>query len=580
MKKYLFIFLGLAIAASASAGIPIKKRGDHLGLSQSHELKMSSLDSRFPEYEATGLGSIWTDDNQFGGFLQGETVLTEFFPPTMPTNVTATPDVTSADVTWDGGDGDNWNLRWRPWTDLSGNPHFWDFALDTYQSQLEGWWYDDADHDGNGWGLAYSNDDLDDVCLYSFSWTQSTGELDPDNYIGTPDVPLKGVLRFKAWSPHEDFIDKFQVYAKIGNEMYQLFDDDLSTTIDPTPYEVDLSPFLGAEGSIVFRHYNSPDQYGVYIDDVFVGDPNAEIIEPAEWVYANDLDDTEYTIEELTPHTKYEVQAQAVFGEKKTEWTDIVTFMTLYVLDLLNDDSAPGVGKNSLRLVLAVGTKANAVLTGRTFFKDGKWNTLCLPFRVSAEQLADESDPLYGATIKKFHSGNVTGNHVDIVFSDAETIEKGECYIFKWENVGEDIIDPVFKNVEIEDCDPYITESLDNGHFQIFGNYDAFAIDPAQDGCYTYYLTSAGDLKYSDKPRTLKTFRIFFRFFADNADAGALDFNLDFGDGNQTGIVELDGNGRDAPAHEGYYNLQGLKYNGQPLQKGIYINNGHKVVVK
>lgn len=97
---------------------------------------------------------------------------------------------------------------------------------------------------------------------------------------------------------------------------------------------------------------------------------------------------------------------------------------------------------------------------------------------------------------------------------------------------------------------------------------------------YTYYLTSAGDLKYSDKPRTLKTFRIFFRFFADNADAGALDFNLDFGDGNQTGIVELDGNGRDTPAHEGYFNLQGLKYNEQPLQKGIYINNGHKVVVK
>ena len=87
-------------------------------------------------------------------------------------------------------------------------------------------------------------------------------------------------------------------------------------------------------------------------------------------------------------------------------------------------------------------------------------------------------------------------------------------------------------------------------------------------------------MKYSDKYRVLKTFRIFFRFTADN-DAGALEFNLDFGDGNtQTGIVELDGNGHDNRAPEGYYNLQGVKYNGKPIQKGVYINNGHKVVVK
>ena len=86
MKKYLFIFLGLAFAASASAGIPIKKRGDHLGLSQSHELKMERTAPRRDQ-----------------GVLKAP--VTEV--PTMPTNATATPDVTSADVTWDGGDGDN-----------------------------------------------------------------------------------------------------------------------------------------------------------------------------------------------------------------------------------------------------------------------------------------------------------------------------------------------------------------------------------------------------------------------------------------------------------------------------------------
>ena len=112
-------------------------------------------------------------------------------------------------------------------------------------------------------------------------------------------------------------------------------------------------------------------------------------------------------------------------------------------------------------------------------------------------------------------------------------------------------------------------------------NYDTFPINPSVDGCYTYYLTSNGQMKYSDKYRLLKTFRIFFRFIADNDDAGALEFNLDFGEGNiQTGIVKLDGNGRDNRTPEGYYNLHGVKYNGKPVQKGVYVNNGQKVVIK
>ena len=78
--------------------------------------------SDFPEYEATGLGTVWTDDASFGGFLEWETVLTSFDPATMPTNVTVTPDATFADVAWEGAEGDNWNIRWRPWTDTSNNP--------------------------------------------------------------------------------------------------------------------------------------------------------------------------------------------------------------------------------------------------------------------------------------------------------------------------------------------------------------------------------------------------------------------------------------------------------------------------
>ncbi len=71
----------------------------------------------------------------------------------------------------------------------------------------------------------------------------------------------------------------------------------------------------------------------MYIDDVFIGDA-ADTVEPAEWVYANDLTDTEYTIEGLTPETQYEVQVQAsrTLGEGEpdtSEWTESTLFTTL-----------------------------------------------------------------------------------------------------------------------------------------------------------------------------------------------------------------------------------------------------------
>lgn len=283
--------------------------------------------SDYPDYEGTGLGSVWTDDGSFGGFLEWGTVLTWFVPATMPTNVTVSPDATSADVAWNGADGDNWNLRWRPY--VPNAPHVWDFALDRWESQLdEGWWSDDSDGDGYGWDLAYSDDSETDVCLYSNSWSFSTGALTPDNYIATPDVPLKGELRFTVWGASDSWPDVFQVYAVFNKDLenkQQLFDEDLSTTAEHKTYTVDLSAFEGAVGCIVFRHYNCTDQYAIYLDDIFVGDP-AEII---EWVYVNDLTTTAYTIEGLTPGTKYEVQVQAENEGDASDWTELLEFTTL-----------------------------------------------------------------------------------------------------------------------------------------------------------------------------------------------------------------------------------------------------------
>lgn len=296
-----------------------------------------------------------------------------------------------------------------------------------------------------------------------------------------------------------------------------------------------------------------------------------------EWINVNNLDATEYTIEGLTPGTDYMVEVQAINGQNMSDWTEPTYFTTLIDLVLLDDDSQVGADgkKNSDKLTEVVSKVVQATLSGRTFFKDGNWNTLCLPFSLTEDQIAES--PLAGATIRKFYDGDVTWKHVDIVFTEATEIEAGNFYIFKWVETGDDISNPVFKNVEIEKSDEFVEAKKDNDNFLIYGNFDSFPIDPSVDGCYTYFLSSEGSLKYSDKYRVLNTFRIFFRFTADK-DAGALEFNLIFDDGNtQTGIVELDGV-RKSNVND-TYNLQGVKVN-DLKQKGIYIQNGRKVVIK
>ena len=293
--------------------------------------------SNYPEYEYNGLGSVWTDDGTFGGYLEWETVFTFVVVPDVP-EVTVEPGSTTADVTWGADEkADGYNLRWRPWKDLSGNPHEWNFTLQGYEDDLnEGWWIYDANGDGYNWAPTYSSNAQDDVCLYSFSWSSSSGGITPDNYIGTPDVPLKGVLRFEVWGVSDSWPDTYQVYAMVGEDLYQLFEENQETTAAHQTVEVDLSVFDGAEGCIVFRHYNCTNQYGIYIDNVFIGDPDS-YVEPAPWNYENKLDANEFTIEGLTPETTYEVQVQGYNEDFTGDWCDIVEFTTLAEAPVIPD---------------------------------------------------------------------------------------------------------------------------------------------------------------------------------------------------------------------------------------------------
>ncbi len=109
---------------------------------------------------------------------------TEYIPdPTTPTNLKVAQAATTADVTWDGAEGDKWNLRYRVINPNEKINLLWDLTIDNYESLVAEWTIEDRDGDGNNWELAYSDfdsneyGDEEDVCFSSSSWSIKTGSL-------------------------------------------------------------------------------------------------------------------------------------------------------------------------------------------------------------------------------------------------------------------------------------------------------------------------------------------------------------------------------------------------------------------
>ena len=97
-------------------------------------------------------------------------------------------------------------------------------------------------------------------------------------------------------------------------------------------------------------------------------------------------------------------------------------------LTLANDDSQSA--QTNIGLIASnQGTFANVTLEGRTLYRDGTWNTLCLPFDI--EDI--HSSLLRGATVKTLESTDFADGTLTMNFADASSIEAGKPYLLKWD---------------------------------------------------------------------------------------------------------------------------------------------------
>ena len=261
-----------------------------------------------------------------------------------------------------------------------------------------------------------------------------------------------------------------------------------------------------------------------------------------------------------------------------------------YAYLVLSDDAD---NSTAIAAAAANGMVYNVTLSSRTLSKSGEWNTLCLPFNVSAEQMTATTHPLYRAIIKEL---NATTSNLDangtltLNFTTANSIEAGKPYIVKWTS-GDNISNPVFTNVIIDatapTAVPFTNYANTGGKCQFVGQYSPFSIVASgatgndQGNLNEILMLGSGStLGYSKNERLLKTFRCHFFVPANDGVQLARAFVMDFGDGDgeQTGIISITADQRSTDGAT--YTLDGRKLNGKPTAKGVYIQNGRKVVIK
>ena len=262
---------------------------------------------------------------------------------------------------------------------------------------------------------------------------------------------------------------------------------------------------------------------------------------------------------------------------------------TCYLMSsLIIEDDANNTANINLNSGIA---NINVTLFGRTFFRDGYWSTICLPFQLEDDNEYDginfPGTPLEGATVKMLQNASFDQTSGTLTFNFSEdlyAIEPGNPYFVKWETKGSPIANPEFKNVEIIGSEPNSTE-CDAANF--VGLYDAKTF--ATPDRSVLILGAENSLYYpnpTDNPVIVGACYAYFELnnglLARDPASGEEDEHtikaivFNFGD-VVTGIREIT-----TPSNlsNSWFTLDGIRLLDKPTNKGLYIHNGQKLLIK
>lgn len=497
---------------------------------------------------------------------------TSFTTPTanpVPTNIKADLAADGAKLTWEGL-GDSYKVRYRTTGD-DGVTYFQDF-----ENSLSDWTvYTEGEHiDGyNGWVLANGWGENETTGIVAFSYYQPSEteyeSYNADNWLISPALKLDGTLKFYT-DTYSGFEDSYEVLLSTTGTNISDFTTTLKSMAAASTgtVSIDLSAYAGQTGYIAIHHvsydcyYLAIDNFGIY------GEPT-----PAgEWVEIA-ATDAAATISGLATNNTYEYQIKSIKDESESEWSESGEF-SLVTLDCD--------GENEDLIAKFDGKFAHVTLANRTFYKDGTWNSIYLPFDLTEEEF--NNTVLADGELRTLTSISAEDERIKLNFDEAMGMYAsdgdpdfigGFPYIIKWAT-GSNVVNPEFANVTISAGGWYAYGENEDKTIEIdfYGTYDNIEID--DDYTFVLFIGENNKLYYPQAGATIGATRGYF--FLDGVTAGGSNgvkfyTNLDGDDATGIANISVKESGE-------WYDLSGRKLAGKPMQKGIYVNGGRKVTIK
>lgn len=284
---------------------------------------------------------------------------------------------------------------------------------------------------------------------------------------------------------------------------------------------------------------------------------------------ADGVELTDFNIVITTLKVEYQDATQVVIDAPETMGEDVITVSDKYILDE-NAKALP-----SYR-------DAGDITVKRTI-KAGEWSTLCLPFEIDPEDLADA----IGGDVEV---AEFTGNEVDgdgnmvVSFDVTDYIEANYPYIIK---TSVDVTEFDLEDIEVDpsEADAVAENASGKGQKRVVDGVFVGTLHAGSPIPLTVSLQNAKDYvdgatvfvsgnKFfytSDKTQAIKAFRGYFAFSEDVRDAGVKFFV----NGEATRINEVQNNVTKSGA---IYDLSGKQVRNINNLKGVFIQDGKKVV--
>ncbi len=229
----------------------------------------------------------------------------------------------------------------------------------------------------------------------------------------------------------------------------------------------------------------------------------------------------------------------------------------------------------------------DVTLSGRTLYKDGAWNTICLPFDYDPAYgvLSGDGVEVYTLTDQANKAAEIIEDRLILIFGDNVAgngvMRAGAPYIIKWNNTGSNLSNPVFNGVvpRVTSTDDYNNGVEGANRVRFCGTFDPISFSSSDQSIL--FMGEENTLYYPNGIKTIKVgaFRAYFKIGDYSGSSKIKDFDLNFGDATDI-TSDFIFDEMENSSDNKWFTIDGRCIIGKPTEKGLYIHKGRKEIIK